>query len=83
MLLVYLSRKFKVMDYNEMLIALVDKAQSLYEWLVKMFGHIVDWFERLKNLIIDLVLFLRDKFSSQDEIDAFLKNYLENEHFFI
>lgn len=71
------------MDYNEIIIALVDKAQSLYEWLVKMFGHIVDWFERLKNFVIDLVLYLKDKFSSQEEINTFLKNYLDNEHSFI
>ncbi len=71
------------MDYNEIIISLVDKAQTLYEWLVRFFGHIVDWFERLKNFILDIVYYIKDKLRTEDEIEAFLKNYIDNEHIFI
>lgn len=71
------------MDYTEIVIGIIDRVQIAYEWLVKLFGQIVGLFERFKDYILDLVYTLKQKLSSQDEIDNFIKNYIDNEHYFI
>lgn len=71
------------MDYTDFISTLVDKAQALYELLVKAFGHILDWFAFVKELVVDLVCYVKQKLSTEKEIDAFFKNYIDNEHIFI
>lgn len=71
------------MDYTEIIIGIIDRVQIAYEWLVKLFGQIVGLFERFRDYILDLVYTIKHKFVSQDEIDNFIKNYIDNEHYFI
>lgn len=72
------------MDYTEILINIVDKAQALYEWLVRFVGYAVDLFIKFKDFILELAYTIKEKLQrGDDDIEIFLKNYIENEHSFI
>ncbi|HLV46950.1 MAG TPA: hypothetical protein VKY32_07905 [Flavobacterium sp.] len=71
------------MNYTDIIIAIIDRTQIIYEWFVKIFGYIADWFDRFKDFILDLVETIKDKFFTKEDLDAYLKNYLETEHNFI
>ena len=40
------------MSATDAIIAVIDRFQSLYEWFLKIFGRIVDLFERFKEFIL-------------------------------
>ena len=39
--------------------------------------------EQYKNWILDLVYYIKDKITTEDEIETFLKNYIENDQLFV
>lgn len=71
------------MSATDAIIAIIDRFQALYEWFLRIFGRIVDLFERFKEFILSLVEYVLDTFNTEEEVQAFLKNYLDNEHSFI
>jgi len=71
------------MNYTDTIIALIDRTQVIYEWFVKIFGYIANLFDRFKDFILDLVEIIREKFFTKEDLDAYLKNYMETEHNFI
>lgn len=71
------------MNVTDAIISIIDRFQSLYEWFLKFIGHVVDLFDRFKSFILSLVEYLIETFDSQEDANAFLKNYLDNEHSFI
>lgn len=71
------------MDTTKVVIAIIDRFQVVYEWILRIIGHIVDLFDRFKDFILSLVEYVLDTFDSDEEAQAFLKNYLDNEHSFI
>ncbi|MBA5792787.1 hypothetical protein H1R17_01955 [Flavobacterium sp. xlx-214] len=71
------------MNVTDAVISIIDRFQSLYEWFLKIFGRIVDLFERFKEFILSLVEYVLETFDNEEDVQAFLKNYLDNEHSFI
>lgn len=71
------------MNPTNTVIAIIDRFQSLYEWFLRILGHVVDLFERFKEFILKLVEYVIETFDSKEDAQAFLKNYLDNEHSFI
>lgn len=71
------------MDYTDIIIKIIDRCQVIYEWFVRLFGNVLDLFEKIKTFILELVEYVKEKFDSEIEIEAFLKNYIENEHIFV
>ncbi|WCM41852.1 hypothetical protein MG290_13040 [Flavobacterium sp. CBA20B-1] len=71
------------MDTTNAVIAIIDRFQSIYEWFLRILGNVIDLFERFKEFILKLVEYVIDTFSSEEDAQAFLKNYLDNEHSFI
>lgn len=71
------------MNATDAIIAVIDRFQSLYEWFFRILGQIVDLFERFKEFILNLVEYVIDTFDSEEDVQTFLKNYLDNEHSFI
>ncbi|MDO5636425.1 MAG: hypothetical protein Q4G18_04165 [Myroides sp.] len=71
------------MDTTNAVIAIIDRFQAIYEWFLRILGHIVDLFERFKEFILKLVEYVIDTFDNEADAQAFLKNYLDNEHSFI
>lgn len=71
------------MDTTNAVIAIIDRFQSIYEWFLRVLGSIVDLFERFKEFILKLVEYVIDTFDNEEDAQAFLKNYLDNEHSFI
>lgn len=72
-----------VMDYTDIIIRIIDRCQFIYEWFVRLFGHVVDLFEKIKNWILDLAYTIKDKITTENEIEAFLRNYIENDQLFV
>jgi len=72
-----------VMDYTDIIIRIIDRCQFIYEWFVRLFGHVVDLFDKIKNWILDLVYYIKDKITTENEIETFLKNYIENDQLFV
>jgi phage-related minor tail protein len=71
------------MDLTGVMINLIDKVQALYEWFVRIFGHVVHLIEKVKEIVLDFIEFIKDAVSSEEDLQAFLKNYSDNEHYFI
>lgn len=71
------------MNYTDIIIRIIDRCQIIYEWFVRLFGNVIDLFEKIKDFILELVEYIQEKFSSEVEIENFLKNYIENEHIFV
>lgn len=71
------------MDYTDVIIRIIDRCQIIYEWFIRLFGHVVDLFAKIKDFILDLVYYIKDKFTTENEIEAFLKNYIENDQLFV
>ena len=80
--LIFEKIKF-VMDYTDIIIKIIDRCQFIYEWFVRLFGHVVDLFEKIKNWILDLAYTIKDKITTENEIEAFLRNYIENDQLFV
>jgi len=71
------------MDCTDIMIKIIDRCQTIYEWFVRLFGNVVDLFARIKDFVLDLVYYVKNKFSTESEIEAFLRNYLEDEQLFV
>lgn len=71
------------MNTTEVLIGIIDRVQTVYEWFLKMFGHLVDLVKRVKKIVLDFVEFLKDLLYGKEDLQAFMKNYNETEHYFI
>lgn len=71
------------MDFTGIIIDLIDKVQTLYEWFLRMFGHIVHLIEKVKEIVLDFIEFIKDAISNEEDLQTFLKNYSDNEHYFI
>lgn len=71
------------MNVTDAIISTIDRFQTLYEWFLRVIVNVVDLFERFKNFILSLVEYVIETFENEEDANAFLKNYLENEHSFI
>jgi len=71
------------MNVTDAIISFIDRFQTLYEWFLKFISRVVDLFDRFKDFILSLVEYVLDTFDNEQDANAFLKNYLENEHTFI
>lgn len=71
------------MDYTDIIIGIIDRCQYIYEWFVRLFGHVVDLFDKIKNWILDLAYAIKDKITTENEIERFLKNYIEDDQLFV
>ncbi|HLW41810.1 MAG TPA: hypothetical protein VKY82_05530 [Flavobacterium sp.] len=71
------------MNVTDTIISFIDRFQTLYEWFLRFIGRVVDLFDRFKDLVLSLVEYVIDTFDNEQDANAFLKNYLENEHSFI
>ncbi len=80
---IYLSQIKFVMDYTDIIIRIIDRCQFIYEWFVRLFGHVVDLFDKIKNWILDLAYAIKDKITTENEIEKFLRNYIEDDQLFV
>lgn len=71
------------MDFTGILINLIDRVQALYEWFTRMFGHIIDLIAKVKEMVLDFIQFITEALNNEEDLQAFLKNYSDNEHYFI
>jgi len=71
------------MNTTNAIIAIIDRFQALYDWFLRIIGHVVDLFERFREFILSLVEYVLDNFATEEDAQNFLKNYLDNEHSFI
>ncbi|WP_372473506.1 hypothetical protein AB4865_11860 [Capnocytophaga sp. ARDL2] len=71
------------MKTTEILISIIDRIQTVYEWFLKMFGHLVEMIKRVKEIVLDFIDFVKDLMYGKEDVQSYLKNYNESEHFFI
>ncbi|HUH25641.1 MAG TPA: hypothetical protein VLY87_03375 [Flavobacterium sp.] len=71
------------MNVTDAIISVIDRFQTLYEWVLRFISQVVDLFERFKSFILSLVEYVIETFDNDEDANAFLKNYLETEHSFI
>ena len=85
---IYLSQIKFVMDYTDIIIRIIDRCQFIYEWFVRLFGHVVDLFDKIKNsnnyMINKKIAYaIKDKITTENEIEKFLRNYIEDDQLFV
>lgn len=68
------------MNYGDKIIAFIDRILDLFDLVKGYLDNALAFFEKLKDLILDLVEYVTDQFNSLTDRQLEL---LEEEHFFI